>query len=399
MLFILLTFLAAFSIEILGTYVSVIGLSTLFGANPIIIALAIALDAGKLVVVSLLYSYWEKLGKIMRTYALTASVITMVITSAGAAGYLSGEFQKAIIGTQEIGLKVNVLKEQQAKFEERKKQIDAQIAAIPDRYTANQKIRLMNQFKQEQRDLQVKINDIDKQLPEMQVQQISVEAKAGPILYISKAFDIPVEMAVKWVILMIIFVFDPLAVFLIVAGNFLLDQRKKAKITEPTPELTKPVEVTEPPPLPPVQFMPPVSYGNGWPSNSTQVVEEVPEATPSAPVVPPVVETPAPVPEPVLETIQVDIGDGTTVPVTPLADAIYDTIPEPVQAEPEVELVVEPVVQSEPVPAVAPVRETITMSDLVRPHSSLHDVKADQSVIFDDTPQQSSTASDYRNLR
>lgn len=240
MLFALITFFAAFSIEVLGTYVSVIGLSTLFGANPIIIALAVALDVGKLVVVSLLYKYWDKLGVIMKSYALVAAAITMIITSAGAAGYLSGEFQKAMVGTQEVSLKVDVLKGQIAKYEERKRQIDDQIAAIPEKYSANQRIRLMNQFKAEQKDLQDKIAAIDKDLPALQIQQISVEAKAGPILYISKAFDIPVEAAVKWVILMIIFVFDPLAVFLIIAGNFLWDQRKqKSKDEELNKELAK----------------------------------------------------------------------------------------------------------------------------------------------------------------
>ena len=122
--FILITFLAAFLIEGLGTAVSVIGLSTLFGANPIIIALAISLDVGKLVVVSLLYNHWKRMGVVMKSYAVLASLVTMIITSAGAAGYLTGEFQKAILGTQETSLKVNVLKEQQAKYEERKKQIN-----------------------------------------------------------------------------------------------------------------------------------------------------------------------------------------------------------------------------------------------------------------------------------
>lgn len=234
MIFTLITFFAAFSIEALGTYVSVIGLSTLFGANPVIIALAVALDVGKLVVVTLLYTYWRKLGTLMRSYALIAATITMIITSAGTAGYLSGEFQKAILGTQESGLKVDVLKQQIAKYEERKKQIDDQIAAIPEKYTANQRIRLMNQFKAEQQDLQTKIAEIDKKLPELQIAQIGVEAKAGPILYIAKAFDIPVESAVKYVILMIIFVFDPLAVFLIIAGNFLLHQRRLHKETTVT---------------------------------------------------------------------------------------------------------------------------------------------------------------------
>lgn len=245
-----LTFIVAFFIEALGTYVSVIGLSTLFGANLVIISLAIALDAGKLVIVPLLYNYWDRLSKMMRAYALIAATITMVITSAGAGAYLSGAFQKAIMGTQEGALKVEVLKAQQAKYEERKKQIDLQIANLPEKTSVNQRIRLMNGFKAEQQDLQNKITVLDKQLPEIQTKQIDVEAKAGPILYIAKAFDIPVESAVKWVIAMIIPVFDPLAVFLIIAGNFLLVQfrldRAKPKLASPTETVEAPIIVQSP---------------------------------------------------------------------------------------------------------------------------------------------------------
>ena len=246
--FALLTFFAAFSIEAIGTVVSVIGLSTLFGANPIIMTLAVALDVGKLVVVALLYKYWGELNRVMRAYGLMAAIVTMTITSAGAAGYLSGEFQKAIIGTQEGQLKVQVLKEEQTKLEARKKQIDDSIAAIPDKYTANQKIRLMNQFKAEQKTVTDRLAQISQELPQVQISQISTEAKAGPILYIAKAFNITVEEAVRWVILMIIFVFDPLAVFLIIAGNFLVDQRRAQRSLTPPPVL--PPEPLPPPPAP-----------------------------------------------------------------------------------------------------------------------------------------------------
>lgn len=229
MIFILLTFIAAFTIEVIGTYISVYGLVSLFGANWSIIAMAVSLDFGKIIVVSFLYKNWKDIGFAMRSYAIFATFVTMIITSAGAFSFLSGEFQKAILGTQEGALKVEVLKNQQAKYEERKKQIDAQIAALPEKTTVNQRLRLMNGFKAEQQDLQNKIAEIDKKLPELQTAQIGVEAKAGPILYIAKAFDIPVESAVKWVIAMIIPVFDPLAVFLIIAGNFLLAQFRLEK--------------------------------------------------------------------------------------------------------------------------------------------------------------------------
>lgn len=226
MFFIILTFFAALFIEGLGSLVSVIGISALFGANPIIIALAIALDVGKVVTVSLLYTHWKSLSKLMKTYALLAATVTMIITSAGAAGYLTGEFQKSIMATREGDLKVSVLKEQQAKYELRKKQIDDQIAALPARTTVNQRLRMVRAFQAEQKALDEKIAEIDQKLPELQVAQIGTEAKAGPIVSISKAFKIPMEEAVSWVIGMIIFVFDPLAIFLIIAGNFLWAQRK-----------------------------------------------------------------------------------------------------------------------------------------------------------------------------
>jgi hypothetical protein len=229
MFFTILTFCAALFIEGLGSLVSVIGISALFGANPIIIALAIALDVGKVVTVSLLYTYWRELSRIMKTYALLAATVTMVITSAGAAGYLSGEFTKAIQGTKEGELKVGVLKEQQAKYQDRKKQIDDQIAKLPEKTTVNQRLRLINGFKAEQKALDDKISAIDKELPDVQIKQIGTEAKAGPIVYIAKAFNITVERAVSFVIGLIIFVFDPLAIFLIIAGNFLWAHHRKPK--------------------------------------------------------------------------------------------------------------------------------------------------------------------------
>ena len=79
MFFAILTLITALIIEGLGTLVSVIGLSALFGANPLIIAIAIALDLGKVIVVNLLYGHWAKLAVGMRAYAIcTAISISLV---------------------------------------------------------------------------------------------------------------------------------------------------------------------------------------------------------------------------------------------------------------------------------------------------------------------------------
>lgn len=269
MFFILLTFFTSLLLEGLGSLVSVIGISLLFGGNPIIIAIAIALDLAKIVTVSLLYTHWKSLSLLMRGYALTAALVMMTITSSGAAGYLSGEFQKAIIGTKEGDLKVNVLKEQQAKYQARKEQIDDQIAALPSKTTVNQRLRLMNGFKAEQKALDEKISAIDKELPEQQIKQISTEAKAGPIIAISKAFKISVEDAIWWVIGMIIIVFDPQAIFLVISGNFLWAKRQAAKAAKIEVEQ---LPIPEQPPeeaviLPVVDESAPVPEGDDFPKN------------------------------------------------------------------------------------------------------------------------------------
>ncbi len=337
------TFITAFSIEALGTLVSVIGLSALFGNNPIIIAFAVALDAGKIVVVTLLYKHWAVLPKLMRAYALIAAFITMIVTSAGAAGYLSGEFQKAITGAQESSLKVDVLKQQQAKYEERKRQIDTQIASLPEKTTVNQRIRMMSAFKAEQQDLQAKINQIDQELPKLQVDQISVNAKAGPIIAISKAFNIPVEQAVSYVILTLIFVFDPLAVFLIIAGNFLLERvRSQKSAAQVSPRLEEPVKMPEP-------VMP-------------KLVDDQPvSVAPPAFVEPEPVEL-TPIEEPAQEEPQV-LEERVEEP--PVEEPAEEPVEEPAPEEPPAEEPVEEPVEETPAPEDNhPQRDLITLTSL-----------------------------------
>jgi hypothetical protein len=227
MFFIILVFLSAFLIEGIGTYVSVIGLSALFAANPIIITMAVALDLGKVVAVSFVYKYWAKISALMKTYMTTAALVLMMITSAGVFGFLSGEFQKAISHTNSQSVVLQALTDEQSRLQKRKEEIDKQIASLPDKFSASQRIRMINQFKDEQKQVTVRLAEIDKQLPALKVEAIKKNVEVGPILYVAQAFNTTPEEAVKWLILVIIFVFDPLAISLLLAGNFLVEQRKK----------------------------------------------------------------------------------------------------------------------------------------------------------------------------
>jgi hypothetical protein len=221
-------FSSAFLIEIIGSYVSIIGLSALFSTNPTIIALAISLDIAKIVTVSFLYRHWKKINWFMKTYLLGAAVVLMVITSSGAAGYLSAEFQKAIIPSKESEILVSSMIEEKQKLEARKVEIDRQISQLPPNAVTGRQ-RLTAQFANELQHINARIVQIDTELPKLKIKQVDINAHAGPILYVAQAFNVSVEEAVKYVILLIIFVFDPLAIALMVAGNFLLEQKRESK--------------------------------------------------------------------------------------------------------------------------------------------------------------------------
>lgn len=243
MLLALFTFIAAFFIEALGTVISIIGLSAFLGSDIIILALAAVLDIGKLLSVTILYKWWKKLNLLMRMYMVTAVIITMSITSAGAFGYLSASFQKTIIPTKTGIVEVNALKNEKVSLVERKSEllkrkieIDKQIAELPSNFVRGRQ-KLINEFKEESsliltesNTLSKRILSIEKEIADKEVQNIDVQAHAGPIIFVSEAFNIPLEQAVKYIILMIIFVFDPLAVVLVMSGNFLLDKHRERKL-------------------------------------------------------------------------------------------------------------------------------------------------------------------------
>lgn len=226
MFFALLVLFSAFLIEGIGTYVSVVGLSALFASNPIIILLAIALDLGKVVAVSFLYKYYKKIGFVMKTYMSIAVIVLMIITSSGAFGYLSGSFQKAIAGTNQDTIVLTALTDEQGRLQKRKEEIDKQIAKLPDNNVRG-RTQLMRQFGPEVGRINKRLEEIDKQLPDLKVASIKKDVEVGPIIYIAQAFNTDAEHAVKWVILTIIFVFDPLAISLLLAGNFLLEERRR----------------------------------------------------------------------------------------------------------------------------------------------------------------------------
>lgn len=256
MIFLIVIFLAALLMEGIGSYISVVGLSALFAGDWVIILMAIILDIAKVTTVSFVYQYWSQVRVVMRWYMTAAVVVLMTITSVGAFGYLSGAFQKAIQPNQEVMLRVDSLRREQASLEAEKKElteskakINQQIANVPTSTEDTARRRLIASFKPELERASKRLEVVNKRVDELRGEVLKAESEnvvqnvhAGPITYVSKAFDISLESASKWIILTIVLVFDPLAIMLVLAGNFLIKLRNEP--TAPT------VEAKAPPPMP-----------------------------------------------------------------------------------------------------------------------------------------------------
>jgi hypothetical protein len=114
--------------------------------------------------------------------------------------------------------------------------MDKQIAQLPTDYVKGRR-QLMSSFKPEQDRIRSRLSTITKRIDDLNTQVLAVQNEnidkqvhAGPIIYVAKAFNISVEEASKWIIIIIILTFDPLAIILILAGNFLVKLRKDAKV-------------------------------------------------------------------------------------------------------------------------------------------------------------------------
>jgi hypothetical protein len=350
MTFIVLVFLAAFALESMGTWVSIIGLSSLFAGSPLVIALAVCLDFAKVVGVSFLYKYWGKVNWLMKSYMTVASLVLMLITSAGAFGFLSSEFQKAISNTNQQEVVLAALTEEQGRLQARKEEIDSQIAKLPDN-SVRGRTNLMKQFAPEVKHINERLIKIDEELPKLKIEAIKKGVEVGPIIYIAQAFNTTPEHAVKWIILIIIFVFDPLAIALLLAGNYLTEIRPKKKSRDfqelPEPELFPPMPAIQ---LPKSKEPVIIEQSLSDLEKESQHFQELPEPEryPEMPVIQPHKEQKA------------------EEPIVVATEEPQKNIPHPEEDQPEETIEQVDALIDEPLPE-EPAREVITIKQITKP--------------------------------
>ena len=261
--------LSALSVSASAAYYSVTGLSMLFaGASVAVLIMASSLEISKLVIVSLLYQYWDKLNSLLRSYLTLAAVILILITSAGIYGFLSGAYQTTANQSSIVDQKIQTLETKKSLYEDtrnnilKEKQSIAELKGTLSSSTTTQStdrkgnlviksnkanIEQLKAANQSDERLTTKLDITNDSIfaLENKILEIKTTSKAanelGPLKYLSNLTGQSMDKIINWFLLVIIFVFDPLAISLVIAANFAFARLKPEPLVEVTPEPNPPI--------------------------------------------------------------------------------------------------------------------------------------------------------------
>lgn len=238
-----LTFAVAILLSVIAAYFSIAGLATIFAAAMIpIIVMGSTLEAAKVVSVSWLYRHWDVCPSAIKYYLIVAIAVLMFITSMGTFGYLSKAHieQSGSLGNTSVEL---TLLEQEIESERRRIDNAQRALASLDRLVAESNtenaINLRQRQAKERKQLVSEISlansaikDLSAKALPLRKESIKQEVEVGPIKYIADltigdSSQDNLERAVRWVILLIVVVFDPLAIVLLLAANVGFSKQKQ----------------------------------------------------------------------------------------------------------------------------------------------------------------------------
>lgn len=229
----ILLILSAVSIAGVAGYFSIYGLASIYhGAFLSVVLMGGVLEAGKLVATSYLYQFWKDTSFLLKSYLIAAIFGLMLITSGGIFGYLSSAYQQDAFGIKDINARIELIDKEYEELSIREAEIDTDISRIGSNYVSA-RMGLIKQYAPEKNAITERRNEIRALKFELSSKQLEVEAHTGPIIYIAKAMDKTIDDAVIWMSILIIIVFDPLAVALTIAANSVFVGRRKKLIVEP----------------------------------------------------------------------------------------------------------------------------------------------------------------------
>jgi hypothetical protein len=257
-------------------YYSVVGLSRLFaGVATAVIIMASFLELSKITIATLLHTYWDNLSKTFKVYFTISLVILSLLTSVGIYGMLSDGYQQIANKSTVIEKQTSVLKLKKARFEQTRTELQNENTQISkdvsdlrkglstgsvNQYVTKSGQVITNTSTSSQKTFNTQLDkaltnrDLVAQKLETATDSITkldlkildletnsgIEAELGPLRYLSKLTGMPMDLVVNWLLLIIIFVFDPLAICLVIAANFAFTQIKTRVIPQVNIEVSEP---------------------------------------------------------------------------------------------------------------------------------------------------------------
>lgn len=257
--------LCALAVSASAAFYSVSGLAKLFaGASLQVMVMAGSLEVAKLVIATLLHQYWNTLNKLLRVYLTLSIVVLVIITSMGIYGFLSSAYQNTAVGFETASKEVAFLKQKEAFYQKDLDRLDTELARISDNISELSKAKAREVSVSDGRggvntaisttelrlaDSRIKVEETNRattlasrnivadSLKNIQTKILKLEVEAssnaelGPLIYLSELTGRPMDEIINILLLVIIFVFDPLAISLVLAANFAF-----AKIKQPYPK-------------------------------------------------------------------------------------------------------------------------------------------------------------------
>ena len=247
---------SALSVSASAAFYSISGLSKLFaGAALAVIIMTTSLEVAKLVIASLLYQYRKTIPKLLKYYLTVAAVVLVLITSMGIYGFLSAAYQETAAKAGSIDAQISLIetkrdnvREQLAVYSDEKSSINTAVAELrsglsnnkiqyKDRETgqiitttsSSTRRSLEKQLDQailRQTEINTKVDGLNERLFEYETEIVEVSinndiaGELGPLKYLSGLTGTPMDKIINYLLLTIIFVFDPLAIALVIAANY-----------------------------------------------------------------------------------------------------------------------------------------------------------------------------------
>ena len=272
-MFALIVGLAALIIASCAAFFSVQGLATLYAGKFISVCIMTGgLEFGKLIAASYLHRYWDKTSFLLKTYLIIAVITLMGITSLGIFGFLTSAYQENHSKVEIVNIKQSTLELKRSNISNEIISLDKRIQVLNDvRLKQEQRVIESGNYKAprdqayaaieksniEIKEIQLKVEEdrknissIDEELIHLKTQESS-STDIGTLKFVSQLFNKDISTIVKWFTILIVFVFDPLAISLVLAynniitnkktDNVLLDQKDQATeelIETPTEERT-----------------------------------------------------------------------------------------------------------------------------------------------------------------